>query len=175
MMPLNGPRSLTNFTIDTFNVRGLSSATKRGQLSEDLNKLHIDVCCIQETKCPSGFDVISGYYRLIGLPSTSRHYGLAFAVASNLSGRRPLRTQFRDAVSESLPEVNPNMSASQKWGLLKGTLKSASETTIGRTEPRQKNTHCQDMAAMSDTQRNTWLGGNPGLLGYSSTLIYTTK
>ena len=36
------------------------------------------------------FDVISGYYRLIGLPSTSRHYGLAFAVASYLAGG-PLR------------------------------------------------------------------------------------
>ena len=79
-------RSLSNFTIGTFNVRGLSSAIKRDQLSEDLNRLHIDVCCIQETKCPSGFDVISGYYRLIGLPSTSRHYGLAFAVASYLAG-----------------------------------------------------------------------------------------
>ena len=29
--------------------------------------------------------VISGYNRLIGLPSTSRHYGLAFAVASYLA------------------------------------------------------------------------------------------
>ena len=86
-MPPNGSRSLSNFTIGTFNVRGLSSATKRGQLSEDLNKLHIDVCCIQDTKCPSDFDVISGYYRLIGLPSTSRHYGLAFAVASYVAGR----------------------------------------------------------------------------------------
>ena len=47
----------------------------------------------------------------------------------------PLRSQFRDAVSESLPDVNPNLSASQKWDLLKGTLKSAAETTIGRTEP----------------------------------------
>ena len=87
-MPLNGPRSLSNFTIGTFNVRGLSSAIKRDQISEDLNRLHIDVglCCIQETKCPSGFDVISSYYRLVGLPSTSRHYGLAFAVASYLAG-----------------------------------------------------------------------------------------
>ena len=58
----------------------------------------------------------------------------------------PLRAQFREAVSESLPEVNPNMSASQKWDLLKGTLKSAAETTIGRSVPRHKNPHCQDMA-----------------------------
>ena len=85
-MPLNGPRSLSNFTIGTFNIRGLSSAIKRNQLSEDLNRLHIDVCCIQETKCPSGFDVMSSYYRLIGLLYTSRHYGLEFAVASYLAG-----------------------------------------------------------------------------------------
>ena len=45
------------------------------------------------------------------------------------------------------------MSPSQKWNLLKGTLKLAAETTIGRTEPRQKNPHCQDMATMSETQR----------------------
>ena len=65
----------------------------------------------------------------------------------------PIRTKFRDAVSESLPDVNPNLSASQKWDLLKGTLKSAAETTIGRTEPRHKNPHFQDIAAMSETQR----------------------
>ena len=64
-----------------------------------------------------------------------------------------IRTKFRDAVSESLPDVNPNLSANQKWDLLKGTLKSAAETTIGRTEPRHKNPHCQDIAAMSETQR----------------------
>ena len=64
-----------------------------------------------------------------------------------------MRTKFRNAVSESLPDVNPNLSASQKWDLLKGTLKSAAETTIGRTEPRHKNPHCQDIAAMSETQR----------------------
>ena len=65
----------------------------------------------------------------------------------------PIRTKFRDAVSEALPDVNPNVSASQKWDLLKGTLKSAAETTIGRTESRHKNPHCQDIASMSETQR----------------------
>ena len=66
----------------------------------------------------------------------------------------PIRIKFRDAVSESLPDVNPNLSASQKWDILKGTLKSAAVTTIGRTESRNKNPHCQDIAAMSETQRN---------------------
>ena len=56
------------------------------------------------------------------------------------------------------------MSASQKWDLLKGTLKSAAETTIGRTEPRQKNSHCHDMAAISETQRKHLLQINVGPL-----------
>ena len=87
-MPVNGHRSLSNFTIGAFNVRGLSSATKRDQLSvakTSTNRTSMYVCCMQETKCPSDFDVISGYYRLIGLPSTSRHYGLAFSLASYLA------------------------------------------------------------------------------------------
>ena len=57
------------------------------------------------------------------------------------------------SVRSSLTEVYPNMSASQKWDLLKGTLKSAAETTIGHSVPRHKNPHCQDMADMSETQR----------------------
>ena len=70
-----------------FNVRGLSSATKRNQLSEDLGRLHIDICCLQETKCPGGFDEHPGNYRLIGLQSKSRHYSLAFAVDSHMEDR----------------------------------------------------------------------------------------
>ena len=45
------------------------------------------------------------------------------------------------------------MSANQKWDLLKGTLESAAETTIGRSVLRHKNPHCHDMAALSETQR----------------------
>ena len=37
--------------------------------------------CLQETKCPGGFDERSGNYRHIGLPSQSRHCGLAFSLA----------------------------------------------------------------------------------------------
>ena len=57
----------SRFTIGTFNVRGLPSPTKRNQLSEDLGRLHIDICCLQETKCPGGFDEHPGNYRLIGI------------------------------------------------------------------------------------------------------------
>ena len=77
----SGSTNPSRFVIGTFNVRGFNAATKRDQLSEDLGRLHIDICCLQETKCPGGFDERSGNYRHIGLPSRSRHYGLAFSVA----------------------------------------------------------------------------------------------
>ena len=83
----NNSTTPSRFNIGTFNVRGLSSATKRNQLSEDLGRLYIDICCLQETKCPGGFDEHPGNYRLIGLQSQSRHYGLAFAVASHMEDR----------------------------------------------------------------------------------------
>ena len=65
----SGSTNPSRFVIGTFNVRGFNAATKRDQ------------CCLQETKCPGGFDERSGNYRHIGLPSQSRHYGLAFSVA----------------------------------------------------------------------------------------------
>ena len=48
---------------------------------------NISTCCLQETKCPSGFDERSGNYRHIGLPSQSRHYGLAFSVAVQIENQ----------------------------------------------------------------------------------------
>ena len=70
----------------TFNVRRLSSAMTRGQLGEDLGRLHVDIC-LREMQSPGGFDARSGHYRLLGLLSLSRHYGLAFAVATHSEER----------------------------------------------------------------------------------------
>ena len=70
----------------TVNVRRHSSGMTRGQLGEDLGRLHVDICR-QEMKSSSGFDARSGHYRLLGLLSLSRHYGLAFAVATHSEDR----------------------------------------------------------------------------------------
>ena len=43
------------------------------------------ICCLQRTKCADGFDEIRGDYRLLGLQSNSRHYGLGFAVTNWLA------------------------------------------------------------------------------------------
>ena len=70
----------------TVNVRRLSSAMTRGQLSEELGRLHVDVC-LREMKSPGGFDARSDHYRLLGLLSLSRPYCLAFAVATHSEER----------------------------------------------------------------------------------------
>ena len=53
----------SRFTIGTFNIRRLSPA-KRGQLSKDLGRLHVDICCLLDTKSPRGCDARSGNCRL---------------------------------------------------------------------------------------------------------------
>ena len=67
----------------TVNVRRLSSAMTRGQLSEDLG---VDIC-LREMQSSGGFDARSGHYRLLGLLSLSRPYCLAFAVATHSEER----------------------------------------------------------------------------------------
>lgn len=83
----SGTRSSPILSIATFNVRGLSSGTKRNQLVTDLSNHRIAICCLQETKCADGFDELRGNYRLLGLSSESRHYGLGFAVTNWLAQR----------------------------------------------------------------------------------------
>ena len=82
-----GSTNPSRFVIGTFNARGFHSATKREQLSDDLGRLHIDVCCLQETKCPGGFDERCGNYRHIGMPSQSGHYGLASSVSMQFENK----------------------------------------------------------------------------------------
>ena len=84
-----GSTSPSRFTIGTFITRGLSSATKRGQLTGDLGRLHVDICCPLETKSPGGFDARSGNCLLLGQQSQPRHYGLVFDVATWGPGTPP--------------------------------------------------------------------------------------
>ena len=74
----------SRFTIGTFNIRGLSSATKRGQLSEDLNRLYVDICCLLATTSHGGFDARPGNYLLLGQQSQPRHYGLVLHLCTGL-------------------------------------------------------------------------------------------
>jgi len=76
-----------NFSVATFNVRGLSSKFKRAQLAVDLEKYRASICCLQETKIKDGCDETHGQYRIYCLPTSCRHYGLGFAIHSDLCHR----------------------------------------------------------------------------------------
>jgi len=76
-----------SFSVATFNVRGLSSCIKKELLASDLERYGVHVCCLQETKVEHGFDDTFNNYRVFGLPCSSRHHGIGFAVHRCLFAR----------------------------------------------------------------------------------------
>ena len=48
---------MENFSLGTFNVRGLCDDSKKESLASDLEKYKLDVCCVQETKIKNGLDI----------------------------------------------------------------------------------------------------------------------
>eukprot|EP00117_Sycon_ciliatum_P036804 scpid32835/ scgid27654/ Craniofacial development protein 2; p97 bucentaur protein len=75
------------FSVSSFNVRGLSSNTKKQLLAEDLRCYKIQICSLQETKIQDGYDGVPGDYRIVCLSSTCRHYGNGFAIHHSLLDR----------------------------------------------------------------------------------------
>ena len=70
------------FNLGSFNVRGLSSDLKKELLSRDLERLKIDVCCLQETKIRNGEDINIRNDRLICFTSDCQYYGNGFLISS---------------------------------------------------------------------------------------------
>ena len=77
---------MKEFTLATFNVRGLKKLYKQGCLSSDIENYKIDVCCLQETKIKEGIDEDIKGCRIISLPSVSHHYGNGFIVSKRWKG-----------------------------------------------------------------------------------------
>ena len=69
------------FSLGTFNVRGLTQEYKQQQLSKDMARYRVDVCCLQETKIKDGIDTMVGNHRLITLPTFSKFYGNGFMIS----------------------------------------------------------------------------------------------
>ena len=61
----------TEFNLATFNVRGLSAESKKEELRQDLERLHVDICCLQETKIRNGVDTLVQRDRLITFPTAT--------------------------------------------------------------------------------------------------------
>ena len=74
-----------NFSLGTFNVRGLCDELEKENLADDLERHKIDVCCIQETKIKDGVDITTRKgHRLICLQTKQNSYGNGFMVAKRL-------------------------------------------------------------------------------------------
>ena len=54
---------------------------------------------------------------------------------TSLLANEPCQAKFRDAVSEALPEINTNASASEIWSSVESIAKEAAESTICLTAP----------------------------------------
>ena len=78
-------RKHTKFKIATWNIRGgLTNTLKCHQVMEEMERLDISVCALQETKAQDIIYEDHPYGHILGFPSTSIHYGSAFAVKKNL-------------------------------------------------------------------------------------------
>lgn len=73
--------SATKLTrIAIFNVHGLKAAEKKIDLTRDIIKYRVDICCLQETKVRDESDETIIDIRVILIPGKCRHYGLGFAM-----------------------------------------------------------------------------------------------
>ena len=75
---------MKELNIAMFNVQGLTAKQKQKALVRDMKDYKIDICCIQETKIKDGIDKNIKNYRLIALPTESKHYGNGFIISKKL-------------------------------------------------------------------------------------------
>ena len=66
--------------IGTYNVRGLSTETKRNYLDQDLKSFDCDIVCLQETKIKDGYDSVHNNSRIICFETSTPQYGLGFVI-----------------------------------------------------------------------------------------------
>ena len=87
------------FNIGTFNVRGLNYEFKQQQLSGDIDRYKVDVCCLQETKIKKGLDTMIGKNRLISLPTACKHYGNGFMISARFANHVHSYWKISDRIS----------------------------------------------------------------------------
>ncbi len=70
----------------TLNVRGLRSESRRARLSRDLQRLGVNVCCVQETRFSSHDyeDILSKGFALYSACFDGRSRGVSWLVSKSL-------------------------------------------------------------------------------------------
>ena len=72
---------MKNFSIATFNVRGLCDDTKKQQLATDITKYKVDIACLQETKIKKGCDENILNHQLHCFPTKEIAHGNGFVIS----------------------------------------------------------------------------------------------
>ncbi len=80
------PSPPQEFSLASWNVRGLKSTSKRQALGSDCMHYNIDIACLQETKIDiqSEERLLSGHKLILMQQKKSFHHGLGFVVGPRL-------------------------------------------------------------------------------------------
>lgn len=115
-----------NFSIGSFNVRGLTKNFKQQQLARDAKRYGVDLVCLQELKIKHG-DVksIDNNYNLVALPTTQKAYGNGFLISKNLRVHRLWKVSDRICVIQLVmkepPQVNNETPPTKYKTILNGS------------------------------------------------------
>lgn len=100
--------------LGSFNVRGITSATKQEQLIKDFESYKLDILCVQETKIKNGGDWISTHgHRMVLFDTQCRHYGNGFVIRKSLVPSLQKSWKISDRLCAIQIGLNINNSESQ--------------------------------------------------------------
>ena len=88
-------------------------------------KYKVDICCTQELKIKEGIDINISKYRLIALPTESRHYGNGFIVSKKLVNNIHRYWRVSDRIAVIQFHTSENLRPKNKYN-----VKSISDTKI---------------------------------------------
>ena len=116
----------SNFSIGTFNVRGLTKSYKQQQLARDANRYGVDIICLQEHKIKHGLTkTIDDNYNLIAFPTNQKAYGNGFLISKKLTVHRAWKVSDRicviQIVLKELPRINNKPPVVKYKTILNGT------------------------------------------------------
>ena len=88
-----------NFTIESYNIRGLTDKLKKVQLRKDLKFYNVDVCYVQETKITEDIDTNIRDCQLISQKTNQKDYGI--------SNTQKIRTAYAQSMETKWQIIDP--------------------------------------------------------------------
>ena len=129
-------RQHTKFKIATWNIQGgLSNTLKCHQVMEEMERLDVSICALQETKAQDIVYEEHPYGHILGFPSTSIHYGSAFAVKKNIQVYS--HEYISDRISVISFFLNKNRDSNRRPSLLTNINAYAPHSVLAASKPEE--------------------------------------